>query len=240
MLNRTPFQSQAGPNSVAVLQPMRVDVASLPAVPVFTETLLLLDLETQESSVDLHKISQLVLGDLGATLQVLRLAGREYGSSQARPHRIVDCISDLGVYPCLEAVSAQTVARDGRRAAITGMWAHCKEIAQYSEMVADEVPGVNPGEAYLVGLLHSMGSLPAVLGWDEAETGAADGAIRGFQMAKQWSLPRVVLEFFSEMHLVGCRTRWSEIVRSAHRRAAGTCAKCPFEEAPRPMRLTGV
>jgi hypothetical protein len=240
VLNRNVFQSQAGPNPVAVLQPMRVDVASLPAVPVFTETLLLLDLETQESSVDLHKISQLVLGDLGATLQVLRLAGREYGSSQARPHRIVDCISDLGVYPCLEAVSGQTVSRDSRHGAITGTWEHCKEIAQHSEMVADEIPGVNPGEAYLAGLLHSMGSLPAVLGWDEAESSAADAALRGFQMARQWSLPRVVLEFFSEMHLVGCRTKWSEIVRSAHRRAARPCTKCLFEEESRPMLLTSV
>ena len=240
MLNRTLFQSHAGPNPVAVLQPMRVDVAALPALPVLPETVLLLDLEAQELSFDLQRISQLVLGDLGATLQVLRLAGREYGNTQARPLRIVDCISDLGVYPCLEAVSAQTVARDSRYAAITEMWAHCREIAHYSGLIADETQGINPGEAYLVGLLHSIGSLPAVLGWDEAELGSADSAIWGLQMAKQWSLPRFVAEFFSEMHQAGFRTWRSEIVRSAHRRAARTCAKCAFEEELRPMLLASV
>ena len=80
-------QSLTSLRQVVILRPMQVAAGSDPAIPIMQETLLLLDLAAQESSVDLREMSQLVLDDLGATLQILRLAGREYDNSHDRPLR---------------------------------------------------------------------------------------------------------------------------------------------------------
>jgi len=104
MPNSEHSQSPTSLKQVVILQPTQVGAAPDPAIPIMQETLLLLDLAVQESSVDLREISQLVLDDLGATLQILRLAGREYANSHDRPLRIEDCISALGVNACMQAV----------------------------------------------------------------------------------------------------------------------------------------
>jgi HD-like signal output (HDOD) protein len=239
MLKKTAFWTHVDRNPVAERPLLQVEFAHhLPGVPVLPATLLLLDLEVQEPCVDLRLISQLVLSDLGATVQILQLAGREYGNAEGCPTRIEDCISDLGLHACMEALSAETVAHDSRYKAIVETWAHSREIAQYSNLIAEEMPEVNPGEAYLVGLFHAIGSLPAVLGWDGSKTEAVDSALLGLKLAQKWSLPHFVLEFF-ETHMTGCQTLWSEILRTAHRRASRSSIDCPFSNDIRPLLLRG-
>lgn len=230
MLMKTAFQARVDRNLIAERQPLQLECApELPDVPVLRETLLLLELEVQELSVDLRNVSFLVLGDPGATLQILRRAGDEYGNAEGRPTRIEDCISDLGIRTCLEAVSAHTVAGNNRHTAIAETWAHSREIAHYSKLVAEESAEVNPEDAYLVGLLHTTGLLPAMLGWDWRESRITDSTAVGFSIANKWSLPRCVIDFFCEMHLAGYATRWSGIVREAHQRANRSSIHCPFE-----------
>jgi hypothetical protein len=229
----TAFDTQARRNIPIECQPLRVEVAhDLPAIPVLPQTLLLLDLTVQQACVDLRAMSQLVLADLGAALQILRLAGREYANAEGRPARIEDCISDLGLEACFAAVSAATVTCDGRQHAIAEVWAHSRAIAQHSKLVAQEMPDIDPEEAYLAGLFHSIGLLPGLLGWRGA--GAAEGAIAGLRLAKKWSLPRCVTEFFSETHLLGDAAQWSGIVQKAHYRANRSPINCPFEHGLRP------
>jgi HD-like signal output (HDOD) protein len=237
VLTKNALETPAGTNSLVERQPLRVEFAAnlsdFPDLPVLPETLLLLELKLHEPCVDLREMSQLVLGDLGAALQIMRLAGREYGNADGRPARIEDCIADLGLEACLDAVSAKTVTRDSYHA-ITETWAHCREIAEYARLVAEEMPEINPEEAYLVGLLHTIGSLPAVLGWNWRESGAVDDTLAGFRMARRWSLPRCVMEFFCEMHLPGYATRWMPVVEAAHERANRSSLDCPFEQGIRP------
>ncbi len=231
------------PNQAALYQmveryPLQVELAAhLPDVPVQLETLLLLELEFQEPSVDLRVVSQLVRNDLGATLQILRLVAMEYGNAEGRPTRIEDCIADLGVDACIEAVSARTVARDGRHRIIAEIWAHSREIAQYSKFIAEDIPEVNPDEAYLVGLFHSIGLLPSALGWEGGETGAKDTAAVGFKLARKWSLPRFVLEYFGGTAIAGTHMLWSEIVQTAHWRASRPSVPCSYRMDLRPQLL---
>ena len=236
MLTRTYSWNQIRRGQLVELQPLQVEfVQDLPDIPVLSKTLLLLDLMVQEPCVDLHQMSQLVLADLGATLQILRLAGREYGTTEDRPNRIEDCISDLGLDACLQAVSAQMVPRDSRQHAIAEFWAHSREIAQHAKRLAEETPRVNPEEAYLASLLHAIGLLPALLGW--RESGEADSALAGLRLATRWSLPHYVTEFFREMHFTGYPIWWSKIVRKAHQRANRSSTHCPFEQSLRPYLL---
>lgn len=173
----------------------------LPNVPALPETLLRMDLMMQEPRIDLREMSQLILSDLGATLQVLRLAGKEYGDGEGRPTRIVDCISDLGVEACVDAISAYAVARDGRKDSIAEFWAYSRQVATYSKQAAEEMTDGKPEEAYLAGLLHGLGSLPAVLGWDYAESGLVDGEVAGLRLAQRWSLPACVIELLFDIQL---------------------------------------
>jgi HD-like signal output (HDOD) protein len=233
VLTKTSFQAQVSRNPLVERRPVQLEYSrDLPDVPVMPQTLLILDLLVQEPCVDLREVSRVVLGDLGATLQILRLAGREYGNAEGRPARIEDCIADIGLEACLKAASAQIVASDGQRTSVGEFWAHAKEIAEYSKIVAEDMPGINPEEAYLIGLLHTLGSLPGLLGWREA--GISDGALAGLRIAKRWSLPNSVMELFNEMHLTGYATRWSGIVQKAHLRATRSSVNCPFERSLRP------
>jgi hypothetical protein len=181
-----------------------------------------------------------VLDDLGATLQILRLAGSEYSNSKDRPLRIEDCISDLGVHACMQAVSGEKAARHGRQRDIAEMWAHSREVGQFSKQVADKLPETDPEQAYLVGLLHLIGYLPNVLGWDNTRRDAASEALNGLQMAKRWSLPHFVQQFFSDIQSAGCESEWSEIVRLAHQRATRSSIKCPFNPEFGPILIQGI
>jgi len=196
-------------------QPPQVEPnCELPHVPVMPETLLLLDLLVQETCVDLRQMSELVLADLGATLQILRLAGREYGMADDRPVRIADCISDLGLRPCLTTVSAQPIGRQEQMPEIAKLWAHSREIASCAKHVAQSTQGIDPDEAYLVGLLHAFGLLPRLLGWRESSV--TDDTLMGLRLAKRWSLPRCVTEYFSEKQMPRYAMRWSAIMQKAH------------------------
>jgi hypothetical protein len=226
-------QTQVLRNPLVPRQPLQAEaIRELPDIPVMPETLLLLEFMVQEQIVDLREMSQVVLSDVGATLQIFRLLAREHGDNEGHPARIEDCISDLGLEACLRAVSALSVSRDVREPAIAAFWAHSREIAQYSKQVAEEMTEVNPDEAYLAGLLHAIGLLPGLLEWREASV--ADGALAGLRLARRWSLPGYVTELFQEMQLTGYATRWSGIVRKAHQRAARSSVHCSFEQDLRP------
>lgn len=218
MANQTVFDVQIRRDLPIDRAPLQLEVGrDHPEIPVMPETLLMLDLLVQETCVDLRQLSDLVLGDLGATLQILRLAGREYGTTDCRPVRIADCVSDLGLRTCLTAVSAQAVSRHERQHEIAKLWAHSRVVASCSKQVAQEMLDVDPDEAYLVGLLHTAGLLPGLLGWKES-TGTDDSLI-GLRLAKRWSLPHCVTEFFSEKQTPRYAGRWSGIVQKAHMRA---------------------
>ena len=232
------FPNPACLNQPAGIQPLQIEFAHhLPDVPVQPKTLLLIDLEIKESSVDLRVVSQLVLNDLGATVQILRLAAREYGNAEGCPTRIEDCISDLGLNACMEAVSVRAAARDFRHQALAETWAHSREIAQYSKLIAEDTPEINPEEAYLVGLFHGIGWLPSVLGWDVSEAGATNSSLIGFKLAIKWSLPRFVLEYFRETQRASCQTLWTEIVQKAHWRANRPISQCADPSDIRPQIL---
>jgi hypothetical protein len=236
VLNKTIRRAESRFNPFTDSHPWQVDFSSdWPEIPVLPETLLLLDLEVQERSVNLRAVSELILSDLGATLQILLLAGREYTCAEFRPDRIEDCISDLGVRACLEAVSAHAVARNSENSAITETWAHSREIAQFSRQIAEELPDVDPNQAYMAGLLHAIGLLPAILGWAASKQGISDFALAGFKMAKKWSLAPFVVKFLSEMHEERCTTRLPEIVRNAHLRAIRSTIQCPLQPVAGPQ-----
>jgi len=230
VLNKTAFPFRREP--LTDRKPVGIEsLQDFPDLPVLPETLLFLDLMLQEPCINLREMSQLVLSDLGATVQIMRLAGREYGYAEGRPVRIEDCIADLGLAECLEAVARKTLPRDDSAHDIAELWAHAREIAHQARMIAEDTVDANPDEAYLAGLLHVIGLLPQLLGW--RKTGVTDGLLVGLVLSKRWCLPECVSECFREVPSSEYLTRIPAIVHKAHELAGRTTIPCPLDRGPR-------
>ena len=206
-------------------------VDNLPDLPVLPATLLAMELQLRQPSVDLSAFAAAVLSDLGATVQILRMAGHEYGAADDRHIRIEDCICDFGPAACFEAVARGAAVCSLQRRAVSQIWAHAREIASNARHLAEVIPwAITPDQAYLAGLLHAIGSLPAILGWDWREP-AHDPAHSALKLAERWAFPGYLRDFFCEMLMPGYSPQWSEIVAEAHRIAGGQAAHCTLHAA---------
>lgn len=200
----------------------------IPEIPVLPETLLQVELKAQEQVVSLSEISQLVLGDLGATLQIFRRAGCECAADDYKPARIEDCISILGVRGCVDAASSHAISGDTSRDRATEFWAHAKEIAENCIRASEEInSAADSNQAYLVGLFHELGTLPAVLSWEYPIIASNDGREVGLCIAERCSLPACVLDYFDTGRGQGSVHQWSEIVRRAHEMVSSSSIHAP-------------
>jgi hypothetical protein len=193
-----------------------------------------MELRLHEFSIDLGELTQLVLNDLGATLQVLRLASRECGSADGRPLRIEDCISQLGLEACLRVAGQRTVLSEARRRGVVELWAHSREIAQFCRKLALASDGwIHPEQAYLAGLTHTLGLLPGILGWSWPE-GSTDSACRGQKLAETWSLPQCIQDLFTDLQRPGAGRGWTALLHKAHQMARFS-QRCPMCEIMKPQ-----
>lgn len=184
----------------------------LDRVPVMSATVLGLEMLLQERFVDLRRVSELILGDVGATIQILRLIGKEYDNPAERPTRIGECIANLDVDQWFGAISARTFVDDWEHSAATAAWKHCRLIAQYAQLVSESIEDISPDDAYLVGLLHGVGTIPAALGWR-----FCDGEDRDILLAMEESLPLFVLAALRGTCDSPASPTWSFVLTSAHK-----------------------
>jgi len=191
----------------------RKKVDLLDDVPVMSATVLGLEILLHEPCIDLRMASELVLSDVGATIQVLRLVGREYELATEHPCRMGDCIASLDSGAWFDAVSARTFPCDREHAATTALWNHCRLVAQYAQLVAESLDGISPEEAYLVGLLHEIGAIPKVLGWPNRGLGARESAAL---LTMEGSLPLFVLSAIRSMNDSCCSSVWKFVLTAAH------------------------
>ena len=175
-------------------------------VPVMSATVLGLEMLLHEPCIDLRMASELMLSDVGATIQILRLVGTEYESAAEPPCRMGDCIASLDAGNWFAAISARTFACDREHSATTALWKHSRLVAQYARLFAESLEGVSPEEAYLVGLLHEIGEIPGVLGWPNG----------GALSAMEESLPLFVLAAMRSMNDPYSSSPWKIILSAAH------------------------
>jgi HD-like signal output (HDOD) protein len=185
-------------------------------VPVLPETLLSFELKTCEPLVDLAEASKIILSDMGAAIQIMRLAGSENSAGSGGVMRIEDCISNLGLQRCAEAMSGRMAAWSERRAVIRSAWVHAREIAELCASLSEEMIGKNPQEACIVGLFHELGGLPHVLDWEYADQRPVDENLIGLSLARAWSLPSSVQDYYMNRHKLDDSCPWSQLVAAAH------------------------
>ena len=197
----------------------------LDEVPVMSATVMGLEMLLQDPCIDLGMATELVLSDVGATIQILRLIGREYDFPAERPTRMGDCLASLDVDAWFGAISARTFVCDRKHAATTAVWRHSRLVAQYAQLVAESLDDVSPEDAYLVGLLHGIGDIPAALGLpDRSRGGKAAGALS----AMEGTLPLFVLDAIHSMSDGASAPGWRFILTTAHELAGSRMDLIPF------------
>lgn len=164
-----------------------------PAVPVLPATRLQLDLLLGQPALNLQAILGVILNDVGASLQVSRAASRGTGSCDPRTGRIKECIIHLGPKGLRGATAATFSLADGRRnEAAQQLWTRARLTAELSQTMAGRMPRIDPSDAYLAGLLHESGRIPALLGWSSNQIDVNDAAAVGRALAREWGLPAFV------------------------------------------------
>jgi HD-like signal output (HDOD) protein len=238
LLTQKIFEIEQGRKSLPAQPANLQQLSNLPDLPVMPETMLLMELQAGGRCPALREVSEIVLADVGATLQILRLAGREFPDPSDRPIRIEDCISLLGLEACLDAVSRQTIVKNVARAQISDFWNHSARIAALCALLADEIPDAGAGDAYLAGLLHELDRLPLLLGWPRSVQMRGNEDLLGLHLAQAWSLPPSVTDYFNECIRPASPGTWSGLVRKAHFiEGAQDCESSP-DHSPETLHFT--
>lgn len=188
----------------------------LPNLPMMVTTRLRLELLLQHSLLDLRAVSEVILSDAGATLQILRLIGEEYPDEEGRPTRIEDCIVSLDVERWYDVLCASGMSHD---ASLVAEWQHCRRVAECARELAKRVVGFSPEEAYLVGLLYRLGGFPYLLGWNPSADTSGEHRALGVMLADYWNLPRYLVSAIQEQQQVSVSPRWANFLEVAQQLA---------------------
>ena len=181
------------------------------AVPVLPVTLLGLELLCDRSIFDLRAATRLLRDDAGAVLQLFAIVADEYPEVADRPTRLDGCLAAL---PRERLLRSLAEARSGHRppARFAAVASHAAAVARSAETVAGAL-GLPAEPARIVGLLHEIGHLPAMLGWSGWP---ADPALCCDRLAGAYALPAALRLALSEVHRGVTTSLWTSVVAAAH------------------------
>lgn len=197
-------------NGQNALLPQETDF--LDEVPVMPATVFGLDMLFQEPNIDLRMASELVLSDVGATIQTLRLVLMEYEIAAERPNRMCECIAGLDTRLLFKTLSTRIYVGEKEHPAATAVWKHCRWVAQCARFVAESMDDITPDDAYMVGLLHGIGAIPAALNWPESQ-------LRSAMSSMEETFPPFALAAIRSINDSSCTSVWRFILTAAHKLA---------------------
>ena len=161
-----------------------------PPVPVLPATKLQLDLLLSEPACDLQLVTEVVLSDVGATLQLLRASAQQRAGSDRRSGRVDDCVLNLGRSGLRRILTATLrPARETCVLAARQLWQRGQLTASLARIMASRFARISPEQAHLAGLLHEFGRIPGVLGWRVPGLDLGDATAVGRTLLREWQLP---------------------------------------------------
>lgn len=183
-----------GPVGHSAQHPQEAAVADpWPEIPVNSDTRILVEMILGTPTIDLESLCEILLSDLGATVQVLRCTAKHIEDSKLRPLRLHECLVSLGkvniqnscaqVLPGLETASAESFSE---------LWRHSWMVSRFAYSIAQVVDGGEPEKARIAGLLHDLGRIPSCLGWTNSAWPQSSEDL-GCKLADQWGLPWYVI-----------------------------------------------
>ncbi|HLK66931.1 MAG TPA: HDOD domain-containing protein [Bryobacteraceae bacterium] len=188
-------------------------------VPVFPEAATRMLSLIRGSFSGLAQVSEAVSLDPATAGLVLQLANSALFGSSSRVSTISQAVMRLGCATVYRVVTTAALRGSFVSARLVGLWPHSLEVADFSQQLACQNGRVDPGVAYLAGLLHDVGriALLSVPLYDHAriEGLGANGcpalyaedlllgsnhARIGAQIAGQWRLPEEIVSAIGQHH----------------------------------------
>ena len=173
----------------------------------------------QDSEIDLHRLEEAAGSDPATAGRLLSVA-----NSAAFPFRMPvstlrAAIARLGFRTSRKVIAASITHVVLASRGMESLWLHSLETADLAEQLGQRVHGINPGEAFLCGLLHDVGRLvrnrlsiydsARLLGLEdggcptayaERATMGVDHAELGAELADYWRLPSLLTEAIRNHH----------------------------------------
>jgi HDOD domain len=161
-----------------------------PAIPVMPATMAQLDLLLGQAVLELDAITESILGDPGATLQLLRVTARSRDGADCSFSQVSDSVVHLGRMGLRRALPLLLPsAPAGRNRAAWQLWRRAQITAELSRLLASRSTAVSPDQARMAGLLHEVGRLPMILGWRAGGINLEDSTAVRCAMEREWNIP---------------------------------------------------
>lgn len=188
-------------------------ISLVPEPPCMPSAMLRLELLLKERSADLGAVCDVIRNDIGLSVGMFRLSSIE----EDLPTHIPEMVLCLGT----DALRSWVRKRLGpscptSRPAMTELIRHARLVARIAEVIAPFVEGANREEVYMGGLLHDIGTLPAILGWDEAAELGTNPTQVGLSLARAWSLPDFVIDAIQPVRDSRPITPLGQVLSAAH------------------------
>ncbi len=193
------------------------------AIPAMPDAAILLQVLLSCPAVNLSSLTDVIRGDIGLTIELLRLLSLEDDDSpdevsvgRSVVHAGVEGLSVLAGQ--IELLSSSTWGQVSLREC-EQFWGHARLTALMAEEQAYKVR-CNAEEAYVAGLLFRIGELPSLLGWEWDLTGAEPREVAEV-LAKMWRLPSRLAEILGgdDLQLPPSSRTLLQLVRVADQQA---------------------
>ncbi len=197
--------------------------AASQAIPAMADAAVLLQILLSCPAVNLNSLTEVIRGDLGLTIELLRLLSLADDAS-LDDVSIPKAVVHVGVGG-LSYLAGQTELLSSYRRGKASLreceqfWGHARLTALMAEELAYKA-GCDADQAYLAGLLFHIGELPSLLGWDWELTGADRREITE-ALATTWHLPSALQEILcgDDLQLPARSRTLLQLVRVADQQA---------------------
>lgn len=232
-------------------QPQPLPPPFLWRIPVFPEAALETLTAMRDQAASLNRVVECARRDPATAGAVMKLANSALFGARGGVSTLRLAIMRLGFETARKVVITLALRPVLALPKMEGLWSHSLEVADLAEQLASQSDGVDPGEAYLAGLLHDVGriALRAAPLYDAArlhgleESGCpavyaedlilrTDHAELGAQIAVMWGLPELLVCAIRQHHHPE-----SADVRHAHILYLAEYLSCSNEDLPSRLRL---
>ncbi len=198
-------------------------LAAAQTLPLLATTQLCLALALHAESLDLRELSSILSKDPVAVLRLFCLAA-EHSKDESKetsdgPQRIEDCLATLHRRDLLQHLCTPNLFSSGKQAIAIAFARHAFLIAFYARQVAFAL-NLNPERAFLIGLLHEIGTLPVQLGRLALDSTPESCGALAAAVADSYRLPPFLCHALPEIHRGAPHSIWVAMVHAAHDLAA--------------------
>ena len=188
-------------------------------VPAFREAILMMQELLRDPRVTVEKVAHAAAQDPSLAGRIMQLANSALFGARSEASTLQQAIMRLGFTTAqrvLLSFAARPLLASPR---IEYLWPHSLEVADLAEQLACQAGGIDPSEAYLLGLLHDIGRIalstasisnmvrlrrleragcPPV--YAETVLLRTDHAAAGAQLAEYWRLPEAMAQAIAQHH----------------------------------------